>query len=317
MQIGFAPILIVGIFAIMALVEPRFFTRLNIINVLRNFSFLSIIAVGQMIVMLVGGFDISVGAVMALAAVASAMSMSGLVLISPDISLSIVCLAGIGSGIAVGASVGLVNGLLVTKLKITPFMCTIGTMSILTGLALYITKGVPVGGIPAELVSALGRGVIFHLPSVFWIALAIIALAWWLLEYRPVGRHLYAAGGNPGAARASGIATDKILIGAYVVCSMLAATAGLLMTVRLGSGLPTLGANSAIESIAAAVLGGVSLRGGIGRISQVVMAALFLAILSNALNLLRIDSKWQTAVLGIAVIVAVFAEIKAHKGAQQ
>ncbi|MDF1586817.1 ABC transporter permease [Marinimicrococcus flavescens] len=297
----------------MALVEPRFFSRLNIINILRNFSFLSMIAIGQMLVMIVGGFDMCVGAVMALASVSGAMTMGAALVAFPDLPVWLVCLAGVMVALGVGTLAGLVNGLLVIGLRISPFMGTLGMMSALGGLALFFTRGVPITTVPREFVSDLGRGMWLGLPLIVWIVAGVILLAWWVMEQTAGGRHLYAAGGNPQAARASGIASGRVVTSAYMASGLLAAGAGILMTARVGSGQPILGSTAAIESIAAAVLGGVSLRGGIGRVTRVVTAALFLAILSNVLNLARVDSKWQTLILGIAVILAVLIELKASR----
>jgi ribose transport system permease protein len=314
MAIGIAPILIIALVAVMALTEPRFFSRLNVINILRNFSLLSLIALGQTLVMVVGGFDLSVGAVMAIASVAGAMSMAWFAMSVPEAPAVMVCIVGFLAALAAGGVAGLTNGLLVTKLRIAPFMGTLAMMSALFGAALFITKGVPVSGVPSAFVDVIGRGIWFGLPVIFWISAVAILVVWFVMHETPFGRHLYAAGGNSHAARASGVPLGRVVVSAYVISGLLAALVGLLVTARVGSGQPTIGNTSAIESIAAAVLGGVSLRGGEGNVWRVVAAALFLAIMANVLNLARIDSKWQALILGVAVIGAVLVEMRTGKG---
>lgn len=307
------PVLILAIAGAMALVEPRFFSRLNLINVARNVSTLSIVALGQMLVMIVGGFDLSVGAVVALGAVVAATAMSGLFAAMPG-AAGAAALTGIAAGILAGGLVGIVNGLVVTKLRVPPFMATLGIASMVVGATFYVTKGVPIYGMPDVFTDVVGRGSLLGLPATVWVGLGLGLLAGVVLEAMPFGRHVYAAGGNQRAARLSGIRTDRVLIVAYAASGAFAALVGILTTARIGSGQSTLGATSAVESIAAAVVGGVSLRGGVGRVPRVMLAALFLALVANALNLARVDSKYQTMVLGVVVLAAVLVERRFSRG---
>lgn len=312
-RIGLFPILIGLICLVMAFVEPRFFSRLNLLNVLRSASFLSMLALGQMLVIIVGGFDISIGAVVALASVITALSMGYFYGIMPD-SVVLVVLLGSLAGIAVGWAVGLVNGIIVCRLKIVPFMVTLGMTSIALGMAFYLTKGIPIYGLPDLFTKGLGRGQFLQLTYPTWVAIAFVALLWFVLERSTFGRHVYAVGGNPQAVRASGIHIEPVLLFAYGCAGLAGGIVGVLMTARIGSGQSTLDGTLAIESIAAAVVGGTSLSGGVGRVHRVVGAAVFLSILSNILNLARIDSRFQTLVLGIVVLIAALIEIRLHRG---
>lgn len=313
-RIGLAAILIILLVALFGLLEPRFFNRLNLINVLRNSSFLMIAAIGQMLVLIVGGFDLSVGAVAALASVVCASAMTGLLITMPDATGPVMTL-GVLAGLAAGAAIGLLNGLCVAFLKVSPFMVTLGTLSIASGIALYHTTGIPVYGMPDAFTKDFGRALLFGLPATAYFALATVLLVWFAQVRTRFGRYIYAIGGNLQAARVSGVPTQFYLVLTYVLCSVMAAGTGILLTARVGSGQATIGATLMLESIAAAVIGGVSLRGGIGRVELVALAAIFLSIITNGMNLIRIDSKMQTVVLGVVLILAVATEraIEARK----
>ncbi|BBO79904.1 ribose import permease protein RbsC [Desulfosarcina ovata subsp. sediminis] len=303
----FLPFVIFLIVLLMVFIEPRFFSRLNISNVLRYFSALSFIALCQGLVMIVGGFDLSVGSIMAMASVVSATTMISIQSIVPGmVGLHILC--GVGAGIIAGALAGLLNGTLVSQLKVSPFIITMGTMSIISGSVYLYTKGAPIYGLPKLLIVEIGRGRILNLPILFFVALLAVLILWFIMVKTPFGRHTYAVGSNPRAAYESGIKPTTIILTIYTLSGVLSAVAGLIITARIGSGQSGIGSNAAIESIAAAVIGGVSLRGGIGSIPKVALGALFLAIISNTLNLAHIDSKYQTMVLGFFLIFAIAIE---------
>jgi ribose transport system permease protein len=313
-RLGLAPLLIVLLVLLFGLLEPRFFNRLNLINVLRNSSFLMIAATGQMLVLIVGGFDLSVGAVAALASVVAASAMTSLLVTMPDATLAVITL-GVLAGLAAGAAIGLLNGACVAFLKVSPFMVTLGTLSIASGIALYHTTGIPVYGMPNAFTKDFGRALFLGLPATAYFAFAVVMLFWFVQNRTRLGRYIYAIGGNMQAARVSGVPTQVYLILTYVLCSLLAAGTGILLTARVGSGQATIGETLMLESIAAAVIGGVSLRGGVGRVEMVALAAIFLSIVTNGMNLIRIDSKIQTIVLGVVLILAVATErtIEARK----
>jgi len=285
--------------------EQRFWSPINLINILRNSSYLSVISLGQMLVLVIGGFDLSVGAVVALASVIAASTMREMASAAPA-APGFAVSVGILSALACGAVVGAVNGVAVALMKVHALMVTLGTMSLVTGIALYLTRGVPVYGMPEWFVLEFGRRMqMLGIPVVVYVAGVIIAVQWLLLTRTPMGRHLYALGSHAEAARLSGVNANVGIIGAHVLCSVLAAVTGVLFTARIGSGEATLGSSLTLESIAAAVIGGVSLRGGVGKVWQVILGAILLTVLSNGTNLMRIDSKAQTAVVGAALILAV------------
>lgn len=304
---GIVVVFLVVAIAVTALVEPRFLNRLNLMNVMRNFSFLLIPSLAQMLVMTAGGFDLSVGAVVAITSVVTAavmLTVSGLL---PGMDLIVILIA-LVAVIGVGALVGAVNGGLVASFSLSPFMVTLAMMSILMGIALYFTQGIPIYGVVDSFVSTIGRGQILGLPVVLHIALLVLVLCIVLQRFTTLGRHIYAVGSDQRSAHLSGVATRRTLIAAYALAGMLAALTGFLMTSRLGSGQANIASTLALETIAAAVIGGVSLRGGVGRAELVALAALFLAVIANAMNLLQIDSKYQTLVLGAVLIIALAIE---------
>lgn len=304
---GLLPLLMIALCLILWMVEPRFVRSANLINVLRNASFLMLIASGQMMVLIIGGFDLSVGAVVALTSVVTALSMTSLMQIFPESHLLVIVL-GASAGLAAGAAVGLVNGFVVALMKVSPFMVTLGTLSIASGLALYFTQGVPVYGMPDLFTRDFGRLRLLNLPIVIYVTAAVLILLWWMMNQTKFGKYIYAIGSNAHAARVSGVKITLYIVATYTACSFVAALTGVLLTARVGSGEATLGSTLMLESIAAAVIGGVSLRGGVGRIEMVALGALFLALVTNAMNLLRVDSKLQTIVIGVVIIVAVGVE---------
>jgi len=290
-----------------ALIEPRFLNRMNLINLGRNFSFLMIPAMAQALVMTAGGFDLSVGVVAAVGSVVTAMTM-GVVAAAVPGAEGLAIVAALVVAVGVGLAVGLTNGILIARFSLSPFMVTLAVMSVLTGIALYHTQGIPIYGVADSFINGVGRGQVAGIPVILIIALVILALCIGLQRYTVLGRHIYAVGSDERAARLSGISTQRVLLVTYALAGVLAAFTGFLMAARIGSGQATIGSTMALETIAAAVIGGVSLRGGVGRVGLVALAALFLTVIANAMNLLQFDSKYQTLVLGVVVIVALGVE---------
>jgi ribose transport system permease protein len=274
---------------------------------MRNFGLLLIPSLAQMLVMTAGGFDLSVGAVVAIASVVTATVMLVAAPFFPGMEWIVILLA-LAAVIGVGVLVGAVNAGLVSFFSLSPFMVTLAMMSVLMGIALYFTQGIPIYGVADSFISAVGRGQLFGLPMILYIGLAILAACIVMQRFTALGRHIYAAGSDLRSARLSGVATGRTLVVAYALAGILAAFTGFLMTARLGSGQATIGGTLALETIAAAVIGGVSLRGGVGRAEHVALAALFLAVIANAMNLTQVDSKFQTLVLGAVLIVALAIE---------
>lgn len=304
LRLGLLPLMLLAFIAV-AWVEPRFLGLLNVLNNLRTGSVLAIVACGQALVLIVGGFDLSVGAVMALSSVTAAFSMRAVTPLTPG-AVGLVIACGVSSGILIAALVGLINGFCVAVLGLPGFIVTLGMMSITSGGVLLVTNGVPVYGLPDVYIKGFGRALWGGVPCLIYMGAALIVLLWILQRRTVFGRHSYGVGGNLHAAEVSGVASRKIIIVNYVLCSVLAASAGLLLTAQVGSGQASLGGdNMTLQSIAAAVVGGVSLRGGIGRVEMVTVGAFFLTLLANALNLLKVESKFQLIFVGAIVILAV------------
>ncbi len=308
-RLGFVTLLLVACTVALAVLTQRFLSPLNLMNVARNASVLMIVSYGQMLVMIVGGFDLSIGAVAALASVCGAMAMAaagGATCTGTGCTGSMVL--GLVASVGVGVAVGFGNGAAVVRGRVAPFMATLSSMFIGFGIAFYLTNGVPVYGVPQSLADVVGRGAIERVPYSFCIA-AIVGAAIFIVQRRfRIGRYLLAIGSNATAASATGINVSRVRLLAYSSSGLFAAIAGILITARLGSGQANIGANLMIQSTAAAVLGGVSLRGGSGKVEKVVMGSVFMAVVENGLNLLRIESKLQTMAMGIVLLVAVIAD---------
>jgi ribose transport system permease protein len=266
-----------------------------------------IVSAGQMLVLVTGGFDLALGSVVALSSVVAALVMAATYAAGGDLSV-LAIVSGVLAGLATGAVVGVFNGFCVAVLRVSPFMVTLGSLSIVSGVAFFLTAGTPIYGLPDEFTRGIGRAVWLNVPAPVFFAVAIVALIWVLQRRTVVGRHWYAIGSNENAARVSGIAVRRNLVLVYILSGVLAAVVGLLLTARIGSGQATLGSELMLQSIAAAMVAGVSLRGGIGRIETVALGALFLSLVTNSMNLLRIDSKAQTIVMGVLLVAAVLLD---------
>jgi ribose transport system permease protein len=287
--------------------SDNFLTVRNLTNVLRQSVYLMIVSMGQMLALLTGGFDLSVGTVLALTSVVGAMAMAAMYAAMPDavwLAIAVGCLAGIAAGTAIGA----INGIGVSLFNVSPFMMSLGMTSVGFGAALFLTGGVPVYGMPVAFGDIFGFGSLFAIPVPVLVAVLIIFLLFVLLYRTPYGRYFYAVGGNMKAAGLSGINTRLTLFWTYLLCGMLAAISGMLLTARLDTGEPNIGASMPLESIAACVIAGVSLRGGVGRLENVILGALFIGLVQNGMNLARIESYLQTVVLGALLILAVVAD---------
>ena len=287
--------------------EPRVLSLRNIVNVLNQSSYLFVFACAQMVVILTRGFDLSLGAAVSTVSVASALAMTGLAKTgSPD---AVVVAAGLAAGLGVGALVGLFNGGFVSGLAINPFIVTLGSLNICLGLSTTISGGSPVFNVPDVFSRLFYNGVLISGVSIpITIAIVIAAALYFLLNHTTFGRSLYIIGNNPRAARVAGLPSRRYLFMAYLVCSLLAAFGGLMLTARTGSGEPNLGGSLMLESIAAAVIGGVSLQGGVGGVGAVVFGALFVTMLSNSMDLLEVGGYIQQILLGCVIILATFLD---------
>jgi ribose transport system permease protein len=306
-RLGILPFLLAIAVVVFALMSENFLTTRNLTNVLRQSVYLTIVSAGQMLALLTGGFDLSVGTILAIASVVGALVMASVYAAMPEAAGLAITLGSL-AGIAAGTMIGVANAVGVAFFGVSPFMMSLGMASVGFGIALYLTGGVPVYGMPMAFGDIFGFGTLLGLPVPVWVAALLILLLAVLLYLTPWGRYFYAVGGNAKAARLSGISVRGTLFATYVLCAFLAATAGMLLTARLDTGEANIGASMPLESIAACVIAGVSLRGGIGRVENVVLGAIFIGLVQNGMNLARIESYLQTVVLGLLLILAVIAD---------
>jgi ribose transport system permease protein len=307
------PSLVVVLVAVLSVTEPRFLGQGNLTNLSRNASYLVIVGSGQMLVMILGGLDLSIGVVVALSSVTTAIAMSHTLAWWPGYDLLAIVVS-VVAALTVSALTGLANGLCVARTNASAFMVTLGMFSIIGGLVYYVTAGIPIYGMPPVFSNNFGRGSLFNVPYVVFIALVIVGIGLLIQKYTRLGRFIYAIGGNATAARASGIPIFRLTVLAYVFCSLMAGITGVLITARIGAGQANLGSEFMLQSIGVAVIAGVSLRGGVGRVEMLLFSSIFLTIFANAMNLIRIDSKIQTIVFGVVLLAAVFADRHSRSG---
>jgi ribose transport system permease protein len=269
--------------------------------------YLVLVSLGQMLALVTGGFDLSVGTIQAVTSVVAATVMSAVFAHAPA-SPWLAVGAGVAAGVGAGMLVGIVNGAGVAYLGVSPFIMTLGVQSVGFGVALFLTGGVPVSGMPATFSETFGFASVLGVPVPILITGACLAAFWVLVEHTALGNYFHAVGGNAKAAILSGINIRQVLLMAYLLCAGLAALAGILLTARVDSGEANIGGTVALESIAACVIGGVSLRGGLGRVENVVLGAVFIGLVQNGMNLASVGSYLQMVVLGALLIVAVISD---------
>ena len=306
-RLGVLPFLLIISIVVFALLSENFLTWRNLLNVARQSVYLTLVSMGQMLALLTGGFDLSVGTILALTSVVGATAIVAVHTAMPD-AVWLAIFLGSMIGIAGGTAIGVINGIGVSVFNVSPFMMTLGMASVGFGAALYMTGGVPVYGMPPEFSDIFGFGNLGVVPVPIIVTVIIAALLAVFVYWTPAGRHLYAVGGNIKAAALSGIGVRKTLFMTYTLCGLLSAIAGMLLTARLETGEANIGASMPLGSIAACVIAGVSLRGGVGRLENVILGALFIGLVQNGMNLARIESYLQTVVLGVLLILAVVAD---------
>lgn len=283
------------LFVVLSVASDTFLTADNLMSVVRQASPSLIVAIGMTFVLILGGIDLSVGSVACLSGTMAAglMTMNGL----PVAAAILIALA-------VGAVIGFVNGIVIAKIKIPAFIVTLALMSTARGLALVYTGGRAISGVPAEA-AQLGRGYIGPIPTPVIFMIIVVVVAWILLSSTKFGRHVFATGGNEECARLSGIKVDITKIIVYTISGLTAGLTGILLTMRLASGQPTLGQGMELDAIAAVVLGGTTLTGGKGFVLGTIIGCLFMQILNNGFNILGVSSFWQQVFTGIILLVAV------------
>ena len=283
----------------LTILSDRFLTVNNLLNVARQISINAIISVGMTLIILTGGIDLSVGSIVALTgSITAGLLVSGQAI-----------LPAIFVGVLVGVLLGLFNGLLITRAEIPPFIATLGTMTAARGLTLVYTEGRPITGME-EAFRFLGGGYLSGIPVPVILMVIIFAATYVMLKKTRLGRYIYAIGGNEEAARLSGINTKKILLSVYMLGGLLAGVSGIIMASRLNSAQPTAGISFELDAIAAVVLGGTSLSGGVGTIGGTLIGAFIIGVLDNGLNLLNVSSFYQQIAKGLVILLAVFLDKK-------
>ncbi|MFC5080018.1 Ribose transport system permease protein RbsC [Vibrio thalassae] len=296
-------IALIFLIVVVSFLNPNFFTVDNILNILRQTSVNAIIAVGMTLVILTAGIDLSVGSVLALCG-AFAASL---------IAMEVPVLIAVPTALLAGAALGAISGIIIAKGKVQAFIATLVTMTLLRGVTMVYTDGRPIStGFTdtADAFAWFGTGYAMGIPVPVWIMVIVFAAAWYLLNHTRFGRYVYALGGNESATRLSGINVDKVKIGVYAICGLLAALAGIIVTSRLSSAQPTAGMGYELDAIAAVVLGGTSLMGGKGRIMGTLIGALIIGFLNNALNLLDVSSYYQMIAKAVVILLAVLVDNK-------
>lgn len=274
--------------------EPRFLSPSNIESLARQLVPLAIAAVGQAFVVIGGGLDLSVAAVMSLAGVVG-------IVIMPEWGVAI----GIAAMIFTGLVAGLLNGFLIGYLRTTPLIVTLGMLSIAQAMALIISNGVPIYDVPEEFVDLIGFGSVLSIPASFLIACGVLLLGGVILKSTILGRYIYAIGSSRSAAEKSGIDVRRFTAVTYVISGISAGLIAVVMTSWVGAAQPTAAPTLTLESIAAVVLGGVALTGGSGSIFNVILGVVILGTLSNALNMIGVSSYFQMLAVGVVIILAV------------
>ncbi|QET04293.1 ABC transporter permease [Cupriavidus pauculus] len=281
--------------ALLAVASDAFLTTGNLINVLRQASLLFLLASGLTLVILTGGLDLSVGANVAMSACLAASVIKGTG--SP--------LLGVAVGLGCGTLIGLANGLLVAKLRIPPFIATYGMLWVLHGLTYWFMAGETIHGFPPEF-RAIGSGYLWGVPIPVFLMLAFLFVGIAVAQKTTFGQEIYAIGANPVAARLSGVPVSRRLILVYVISGAMAGLASLVFLARLNSAEGDIGEALTLPAIAAVLIGGTSLFGGVGRVSGTLIGAIILTLVLNGMNLLTISANWQPLVTGVIVVLAVF-----------
>ena len=302
----FGPLLGLAILVtVLSLASPQFLTVDNILNVFRQSSINGLLALGQLLVILTAGIDLSVGSMLGLSTVVFAKSLKAGVHPAVAVGLALVC----------GLALGLLNGLLLTVLRLPhPFVSTLGMMNVARGTAMLLSAGFPIPDLPLGA-RVLGAGTVLGIPVPILVMLAMFALFGFVLRHTVFGRDIYAIGGNPEASRLAGIPVKARLNAVYALAGTLSGLAAVLLAGRMNAGFPLAGSGAELDSIAAVIIGGASFFGGVGTVSGTLIGALIIAVLRNGLNLLNVSSHWQMIVIGAVIIWAVWVDVLRRRGA--
>ncbi len=286
-------VVFIGLLVVLLITSPDFRDPRNLWNVLQQNSIIGIVALGMLVMMISGGFDLSVGAIGAASAVVAAYAF---------VNFSIPF--GVVGGLLIGLLIGSANGILIAKVGINPFVTTLGMQVFVQGLLFVATDARPIYGLPSEF-TFIGLGRIGPVPVAAIIYGVVAVAVWILLRFSRFGHYVYATGGNKEASRLAGVPVDRVIIGAFAIGGFLAAVAGLVLLGQVNIGQPAMQAAWPLAAIAACVVGGTSLFGGVGTVPGVVVGTLLLGVVANALNLFGVSPYWQPAVTGVIILAAV------------
>lgn len=300
-QIGLL-IFIVGLSIVVQIRNPRFLTYENVSDLLTNTAILAILTVGMMLVIVTRGIDLSVASILALSGMMSALMVSRYQNISPLVAILV--------GIFIGAICGTINGLLISKTNLPSIIATLGTMNVYRGITYMISKGewVDAAEMPLSF-KRIATGSILGINNLIFIAIVTYIIFYYFIQYTRTGRQIYAIGSNPKAAQINGINMSRLILIVYTLMGILSGLAGVLWVSKFASAQSDTATGYELNVIAAAVLGGVSITGGVGRISGVVMGTLLLGILNNALPLVNVSPFWQQAIQGLIILIAVIVNV--------
>lgn len=291
----FVYLVLLFVFVFFSVLTKTFLSTKNLLNICRQVSMTGICAVGMTMVLLTGGIDISIGSVIALSGVVSAKLIN-------DLGFGI--FPAMVVGVLVGIVCGLISGIMVAHFEVPALIATLAMQTIARGFAFIMTQGIPVYGLP-ESIKTLGLGYFLGIPIPVYILALVFFIGWWMLEQTSFGRHLYAIGGNEEVARLSGINVLVKKIQIYSLSGFFAGLSGVIMLSRLNSGQPATSEGFEMDVITAAVLGGVSVAGGQGKIINVVAGVLIMGMLSNGMTLMNLDEYWQWVAKGAVLLFAV------------
>lgn len=294
---------LVGMFIVLSILSPMFCKSGNIINIFKQTAINGILATGMACAILVGGFDMSVGSTVGLAGVVAAMLAQG------DYPIAVPIIAALG----VGLMVGLINGVSVAYLGIPAFVVTLGTQSIVRGIAYIASGGQPIFGVTESYEKIAGGKLFGQIPYLVVYYVIIALVMGFILQKTVYGRRMYSVGGNAQAARVSGINVKFIKMSAFAICGLMGGIAGMLTTSRTVSGAPLTGEGYELDAIAACVIGGFSMDGGSGKWYGMIIGALILSVMSNGLDILRVSSYYQKILKGLIIIIIVLIDVRGKR----
>ena len=290
---------------VLSVTSEQFLTVPNLRNILLQISVNLCLSIGMTLIILTGGIDLSVGAILGLSgAIAAGLLKNGIALKLLGVQLQFTVFGAIVAGVLVGLALGWFNGVAITRFKLPPFVATLGMLSIGRGLTMLWTNGFPITALGSKF-GFVGAGFLFSVPMAVWISTALVVLFYLISIHTTLGRYIYAVGGSERAAAFAGLNVDRIKVWVYTLAGGLAGVGGLILTARLDAADPKAGLGYELDSIAAVVIGGTSLSGGRGSILGTVLGCLIIGVLNNGLVLLEVSPFWQQVIKGLVILVAV------------